>query len=391
MMADLIATVLEPEPPGDAKNRFFRAGSRNLISLCILWLCELHRDRATLPEISRIIRDPLALEEVLLECAKSEALGAQDKYLPEFRTGAALALRAFSEAGELARVSGPSTFRWRELKTTPTTVYICASLSEARVFGPWLKLVAECAMTEMEFSGGNIPVHFLLDEATNIGFSVAEKMTALRGAGARIHLIFQERSEAQKVWGEHGVQTIYGEVDVEQYFGINDPKLAEDISKRLGTVEVVKTNYHAGANPWDAHNVTSVTERRPLMSAYELMFDMPPTDQILFIRSRKKKLRPVYCQKLSYADVAEWIDMVDDNPVEGGKLRGPPTIRMSYSKSGVRVTKYKRTSPFITWAQIKRASRFLPPLWAAWAAAWLWLGHAAFVKGVSILHSLEFT
>jgi type IV secretion system protein VirD4 len=136
--ADFVALCLEPEPGNDPKNKFWRAGARNLIVLCILWLCLLHKERATLPEVCRIIRDPAALESVLLECEKSEALGGelgvmardalgQGKYLPEFRTGAALALKAFTEAGELANVTGASTFRWSECKRIPTTVYICAN------------------------------------------------------------------------------------------------------------------------------------------------------------------------------------------------------------------------------------------------------------------------
>lgn len=389
--ADLVAHMLEPEPPSDPKNRFWRSGSRNFIIIVILWLCQFHPERATLSEVCRIIRDPQALEEVLKACAQSDALLGelgvmardvleQGKYFDEFRTGAALALKAFSAAGELASVTGRSTFRWGDCKREAITILICANLSESRVFAPWLKLSAECATHELEFSPGNIPVHLCLDEATNVAFDISPKLTALRSAGVRAHLIFQERSEVERVFGKQAVGTIYGEVDLEQYCCVQDFHLAQDLEKRLGTIEVVKPGYQTGENPWDAYRETSGIQRKPLMSAYELMYRMPPTDQIVFIKSRKKALRPIYCQKLRYDAVAEWLDALDNNPVEGGKLPGPPTINIEYGKRGVRVRRFKRPSRKPDWARIRRVVRFLPPLWAAWTGAWLSLAYFAWIK-----------
>jgi type IV secretion system protein VirD4 len=387
--ADVLALALEPEPPNDSRNRFWRAGSRNVICLVILWLCEFHPDGATLSEVCRIVRDPAALEPVINECAGSDAVGgelgvtardliAQDKYLAEFRTGAALALKSFSGAGELAAVTGRSTFRWRDCKREAMTVFICANLSESRVFSNWLRLVAECVTLELEFSPGNIPVHLVLDELTNISFDISPKLTALRSAGVRCHMAFQERSEVDRVFGPHARDTIYGEVDLEQYFNFSDLKLAQDVERRLGTVEIVKPSYSTGENPWDAYQKNAGFQRKPLMSAYELMFKMPPTDQIVFIRSRKHALKPIYCQKLPCSAVKEWRDdMLDPNPVEGGKLPGPSTIRMSYTKRGVRVTSYKRQKLEINWERLRRMSAFLPPLWLIWAGGWLWLAYAA--------------
>jgi hypothetical protein len=310
---------------------------------------------------------------------------AQGEYLPQFRTGAGLAVKSFSGAGELATVTGRSTFRWRDCKREAVTVFICANLSESRVFASWLRMIAECVTLELEFTPGNIPVHLCLDELTNIAFDISPKLTALRsGAGVRVHMSFQERSEVDRVLGPHARETIYGEVDLEQYFAISDLKLAQDIEKRLGTVEVVKPSYSTGENPWDAYQKNTGYQRKPLKSAYELMFKMPPTDQIVFIRSRKHSLKPIYCQKLPCSAVKEWSeDMLDDNPVEGGKLPGPSTIRMDYTKRGVRVRSYTRSKRQINWRRIRRICAFLPPLWAVWTGIWLWLAFAAWNNLVS--------
>lgn len=397
--ADLIAHILEPEPNNDTKNKFWREGSRNLVILVILWLCRFHRERATLTEVSRIVRNPLELERVLTECANSDVLNGelgviardvmdQGKYFTEFRTGASLVLKPFSAAGELAAVVGRSTFRWSECKRESMAIYICANLAESRVFAPWLKLIADCCTLELEFSTGNVPVHLCLDEATNVAFDISPKLTALRSAGVRAHIIFQERSEVERVFGKQAMETIYGEVDCEQYFGIQDHRLAKDLEARLGTVEIVKPSYQTGENPWDAYGQVSNSRRKPLMTAYELMHGMKPQDQIVFIRSRKHALRPIYCQKLTYDMVKEWLTMLDDNPIEGGKLPGPPRIRMAYGKKGGRVLSFKRSGRLAGWKRlVRRGSILLPPLWAAWAGVWLTLGYAAFTNVAAFFQS----
>ena len=398
-MADLIAHQFEPEPANDPKNIFWRAGGRNILVLVILWLCEFNKDEATLIEVSRIVRDADALESVLLECEKMNGnaglLGAelgvmardilaQGKYIAEFRTGAALAVKAFSGAGELASVVGPSTFRWSDLKRESITVYICANLAESRAFAPWLRAIAEFSMMELEASVGNVPVHVCLDEASNVGFDVSKKLTSLRASGARIALILQEKSEGVRVWGKEAMDTICGEVDCEIYFHLQDHHLAQELEKRLGTLEVSKPSYQTGENPWDAYKESAAYQRKPLRSGYELMYRMGPKDEILILRSRKHSLRPILCQMLTYDMVKEWLAMLDANPIEGGKLPGPPTVSLEYTKRGVRVRSYKRTGPLFNWERMRRAAVLLPPLWAAWAAAWLWLGHAGWTRLVSM-------
>jgi type IV secretion system protein VirD4 len=397
--ANLIALILEPEPGDDAKNKFFREGPRNIVVLVILWLCHFHRERAVLTEVSRIIRDPLELERVLTECANSDAFNGelgvtarnaleQGKYLTDFRTGASLVLKVFSAAGELATVMGTSTFRWSQCKRESMAIYICANLAESRVFAPWLKLIAECCTLELEFSQGNVPVHLCLDEATNVAFDISPKLTALRSAGVRAHIIVQERSEVERVFGKQAMHTIYGEVDCEQYFGIQDHHLAKDLEARLGTVEIVKPSYQTGENPWDAYTQVSNSHRKPLMTAYELMHCMKPQDQIVFIRSRKHVLRPIYCQKLTYDTVREWLTMLDDNPIEGGKLPGPSRIRMAYGKKGVRVLSFRRIGRLASLKRLAKRARFLlPPLWAAWAGIWLTAAYAAFTNVASFFNS----
>src|SRR5690606_33608617 len=118
----------------------------------------------------RIVREPNLLSDVLIECAGiSESpdgvadplvreLGtmardkvAQERHFDEFRTGAALALRPFSPAGALARVSGRSTFRWHDTKRQPVTIYVRCNLTEARVLKRWLGAIAEIMCMELEF------------------------------------------------------------------------------------------------------------------------------------------------------------------------------------------------------------------------------------------------
>lgn len=383
-LAAMIALALEPEPADDGKNRYWRQGSRDLITVAILYLAVHYPEFATLTEVSRTIRDPDALKDVLANAAASDALAGelavmardalQSAHFDQFRTGASVAMTPFTAAGELTRVVGRSTFRWADLKREGITVFVCANLAESKIFGPWLRLIAECATMELEYARGNVPVHLLLDEATNVAFDISSKLTALRGSGLRVQFICQELAEVERVFGKHAAETIVGESNLRQFFAVSDHMLAVRLSEALGTREVVKESYSRGEDPWSAYNQSAAYHRKPLLSATEILH-MPLEDQLVFIKGTKRPLRPIYCQKLPYDAVKEWIGWLDDNPVEGGKLQGPPTIRMKYGSKGVRVTRYKRINQNLM-RRIKRSlSPLLPPLWAGFAALWLSLAY----------------
>jgi len=254
---------------------------------------------------------------------------------------------------------------------------MCANLAESKVYEPWLRLLTECATMELEYAQGNIPVHLLLDEATNVAFDISSKLTALRGSGLRVHFFCQEMAEVERVFGKHAADTIPGQSNLRQYFSVGD-QLAEKLSKELGTCKVNKNTYSQGANPWDAYSTTSINGREPLMSAAQIR-NMPSDEQLVFIKDGKHALRPIRCQKIPYSQVKEWGDLLDDNPIEGGKLKGSPTIRIRYTREGVRVTRCKKRNRRL----MRRLGRFLyaltPPLYAGFAALWLALAYSAWL------------
>lgn len=369
-----LAFKLEPEPLNEDKNTFFREGSRKIITLVILYICLKTPDKANLTEVRRLVLDTMALIDMLEEATKMDDLSGEialmakdilsiDKHFGEFRSGASMALEPYSPAGELAHVVSHSDFRASELKTVPTTVYICVSLAEQKQFKRFLAVLTESFMTEISESPHNIPVHFLLDEATNFAFDISEKLTALRGVGARVQIIAQEYEEILRVFGKHAGPTIFNECDLKQFFGVSDLNLAKKLSEMIGEKLVVKHHYNLGKSPWEDINQSSNYERRPLMTPQEIM-NMKPDEQLIFANGLV-----IRCHKLRYDEVHPWLSWLDNNPLEGGKLPGPPHIRIAYSRHGAKVVSCRKRRYDRNPRNAVPKRPFLP-LWAVFAGIW---------------------
>jgi len=179
------AFMLEPEPEGGDKNRFFRDGARNMLEGPQLHLATRGRpERCTLPELWRIIKNTDLLEFTLREMAESDALdgvvAAYGKELlgqflegarqfDDFRNGASNALQVFRPGGPLADAVSGSDVEFSDLKAKATTVYVMIPAERIRDYGMWLSMVSRHAINAVATQRSDRSVLFLLDEFANMG------------------------------------------------------------------------------------------------------------------------------------------------------------------------------------------------------------------------------
>ncbi|MCM2561752.1 type IV secretory system conjugative DNA transfer family protein [Lutimaribacter sp. EGI FJ00015] len=341
------AFMLEPEPEGGDKNRYFRDGARNMLEGLQLHLATRGRpQRCTLPDLWRVIKSTDVLEMTLRDMAQSTALDGVvaaygqellhqfeegSRQFDDFRNGASNALQVFRPGGPLADAVSGSDIEFRELKMKPTTVYVMIPAERIGDYGKWLALVARHAINATVIPQNNQPVLFLLDEFANMGkiAGFAEALTLLPGFGVRIWAIVQDLSHLAQVYGRETTNIILSQSEVKQFFAVQDMELAQRLSRLLGERSIITRNYNLGQR--DEHEVgVSVSERGvPLMLPQEIMA-LPDDRQLLFVKAAP----PVLASKARYWDVFPWRDWADPNPMEGDHPRGgKPVFRLRYAKT----------------------------------------------------------
>ena len=337
-----IALQLIPEPEGN-RNIFFTSGGRSILVAGMLWLAAEYPALCTFPTLFCMISSPQSLRERLEVAQESKALsgdiallaagllGTPSDQFDDFRTGALQAIEAFAPSGPLADSVSANEFMFDTLKHESAVVYIMARYDRKDAYAPWIGLIANMAIKSLIRAGGNVPVHLLLDEATNFKLpSLANDLTALRGYGLRAHIICQAKSELIRVYGKQATETFYSQTDLKQFFGVTSYQEAKEISDMLGNYTVKTENFGAGTSPWaDVKDGISETGR-PLMRPDEIL-RMGSKEQIIFID--KDGLPPIRCERLPYHIVEPWHEWLDDNPLEGGKIPADPQIEISYKEA----------------------------------------------------------
>ena len=338
-----LALQLVPEPETDAKNRFFREGSRKLLRALLLHLATRGQpDRCTLPELWRILQSTARLEDALTDMAVSDALGgvvadlAEDvarlmannaEQFGDFREGAVQAVDIFEPSGWLADSVSASDFSFGDLKSGATSIYLVVPQDEIKPYGAWLGLLAKQAIDAVARQGGNNQVLFLLDEASNMGriHNLTESLTALPGLGVRVWMIVQELAELRRVYGREATATIMSQSEVVQYWAVQNHDLAREISAALGTRTVITHSINLGRTVEDNAGESRSETARPLLSPDEIR-QLPREAQILFVQNNP----PIMALRLPFWEVAPWQDWADRNPVEGDPPPRRPQFHLEY-------------------------------------------------------------
>lgn len=339
-----LALQLIPEPE-DARNRFFREGSRKLLRAFMLHFASRGRPAScTLPELWRTLQSAARMDATLVEMADSEALGgvvadlADDiartleknpESFQSFVEGATQAVSIFDPSGWLADSVSASDFSFEEMKSGRVTVYVVIPPERIATHGAWLGLLTKQAIAAVARQPGNSPVLFMLDEFANMGrlAGLSESLTLLPGLGVRVWMIVQSLDQLRAVYGKETTSTILSQAEVQQFFAVQDHGLAKTLSEALGQRTVKTTSINLGRKEDDDPGESRGEVGCPLMSPDEIRL-MPKTEQLLLIQSHP----PIRAQRIAFWTVAPWRDWAASNPVEGAYPRPEPSFRLTYKE-----------------------------------------------------------
>lgn len=131
-----------------------------------------------------------------------------------------------------------SSFRFEDLKSKPTTVYLVLPADRLNTFGRWLRLLIQQAIT---INARNIeikptrPVLFILDEFAALGrLSMVEQAYGLMaGFGIQLWGIVQDLNQLERIY-DKGWQSFISNSGMINYFGSSDKMTAEYFSAMCG-------------------------------------------------------------------------------------------------------------------------------------------------------------
>lgn len=392
---------LYPEPAGDKSkddNRYFRDGSRNLITFAILICLLVYGYEATLAHVAELLNDRESLLrhaqwaagrletsgdgdgepggmplhqspwadrhdapaiDVFAGYLRGVASGVADlleandsRTVDSFITGAQQALARFNVTTRAHKVTSSSTFRFADMKEgkRPVTVFLVADASRIEAQAAVLGLLQWCAFQELKrHENKHIPAFLIGDEATN--FKIAGLDTLLtwgRGYGLRLHLVIQSFAAFERVYGKETLKTLLSETEIKQFLaGQREPETLKIIEAMLAEASHIVKG-HRGTREKGFFGVDGYDYReegRSLMTADEIR----RTDKtILFIRANK----PMLVDLPPIAAIRPWRRQIGINPFHGKKFLRPVKldVRRRDGSAPVRLIK-------ALWRLARRAAR----------------------------------
>ena len=360
-----------PEPEGkSSENHYFREGSRRLIGDVMLLLVMVEEYEATLSSVALLIEDrerlahhfrwlagvdlegkplpegPMPIEQTrwagehdaadltefaaLIRAKAKNWLKLMDtldsRTFDSFISGAQMGLAPFA-FGRLSSAMGRSTFSMDDLKSEDqvTTLFIVADASRMESFKHYIAMMQFCAFTAIKrHANKKVPCYAIMDEATNYKINgLADLLTWGRGYGLRIHLIFQDFSAFERVYGKTALETLQSETEIKQFLpGQRSPKTLEMIEKLLGDQSVMAASFsQKGANDAGGLSESTSESARALMKTNEIR--QTPYG-ILMIRRHF----PILFEPLTYAEVHPWRNIVGINPFHGKPFKKKVKLRL---------------------------------------------------------------
>ncbi|MGD0109063.1 MAG: type IV secretory system conjugative DNA transfer family protein [Rhodopila sp.] len=126
------------------------------------------------------------------------------------------------------------TFRFRDIKRRPTTVYAGLPTEELQSKSVWMRLVLSSSLRAC-YQPGGVPVTLVIEEGYVLGHhsEIQSALSILRGFNCRMTIVFQSLAQVKQLyphtWGLFGNGAVLS-------FRPGDIETAEWLSKRAGEV-----------------------------------------------------------------------------------------------------------------------------------------------------------
>jgi type IV secretion system protein VirD4 len=134
-----------------------------------------------------------------------------------------------------------SDFRFRDLKNTPTTVYLVLPAKYIESCGKWFRLVIASALADLwSETRGVVPVLAILDEFAQLGRlqAIENAMGLAAGFGLQLWPVLQDLTQLKEHYHDRW-ETFLGAAAVRQFFAPREQFTADYISKMCGVKTVV--------------------------------------------------------------------------------------------------------------------------------------------------------
>jgi type IV secretion system protein VirD4 len=247
-----LATILLPAP-ATTRDPFWQDEARSLFLGLALYLLDTPEFPTTLGEMHRKLMGPEPLETFCQTALASredldpicvQALGSfvnkAEKERSGVRSTLASALQLWANPMIDAATSA-SDFDLRDLRRTPTTIYVAVSLDQLPAVARLLNLFFQQAVSLLaERTPGPDEPHrvlVLLDEFASLGRMdvLKDSLAFLAGYGVRICTIVQGLGQLDALYGRAEREGILQNSAIQVFFAANDDTTARYVSARLGT------------------------------------------------------------------------------------------------------------------------------------------------------------
>ncbi len=321
MDASTLADALVFDEPGMAGEAHWNEEAKALIGGLILRIIGYEeigrrhlgtlRDYLTLP--------PDAFAALLTTMQQSSEAGgliarAANRHLGKSDREAAGVLSAaqrhthFLDSPRMISVLSQSDFRFVDLKSRNTTVFLVLPPDRLSAYSRWLRLLITQSLIEMTRTSvvpvtEAKPVLYLLDEFASLGYlaPVERAMGLMAGYGVQLWPILQDIHQLRATYGKRA-GTFLSNAGVLQVFGVNDHDTARLVSDLLGQETVVfQTVARALDSEQSGLSFSQHHTGRPLLTPDEVR-NMAEQNQLLFLAAR----RPIVASKLRYYEDQEF-------------------------------------------------------------------------------------
>ncbi|CAA0099543.1 Protein VirD4 [Halioglobus japonicus] len=353
-----MAMQLHGEPvKGEGENKFFRSGTRKLITMASLINCMFDGYDATLGDVSRLLEDrdafenelraivgvdmkgnphpngPLVLESAdwaidqppndvraFVKTLRGRAKGllalmckGDGRTYDSFAEGAEQSLAQFG-FGRLSSSLGRSTFDFDEIKSgkRAVNVFLVGDASRTEATEDYFGLMQWYMQLKLKrHPNKDVPVYQINDEASNYSvYGLVALKTWGRGFGIRTIEFFQNFAAYGEKHGDHAVDVLNSEAEIKLILpGQRSASTIKQIAEVLGNDSVMTASLSAGQDDSGLHEHMSESAR-PLATEDEIRRSAHGT---LIVRQHY----PFQQVPVSYSEINPLRDLADINPHHG--------------------------------------------------------------------------
>ncbi|HEV7276528.1 MAG TPA: type IV secretory system conjugative DNA transfer family protein [Devosiaceae bacterium] len=165
---------------------------------------------------------------------------------------------------DLFAVTSRSDFQLTDLRDGNTTIYLVLPGLRMGTHFRWLRLFIQQALAAMERAPvprGQLPVWFVLEEFSSLGYmrTIESAAGLIAGAGVKLWPVLQDLTQL-KTHYPNSWETFLGNAGIIQAFGNADLTTTEHLSKLLGTTQVVERQVVRVSGAAMAHGDTGQRE-----------------------------------------------------------------------------------------------------------------------------------